>query len=98
MYGSLPRFAGVVPLLLLLLYRCFTKRMLLKFRGSVGWNRLSSCSGYHAHIRTLTEAPFVAVTYLVNNTLNYGYYCCTMDATTSKALWYDTRTQQQQIA
>ena len=35
-----------------------------------------------AHIRTHahTEAPFVAVT---RKTLQYGYYCCTMTATTS---------------
>ena len=42
--------AAVTPLLLLLLYCCRTARMLLKFRGSVGWNRPSLCSGWHAHM------------------------------------------------
>ena len=86
MYMSLARFPAVV--LLLLLYRCCTARMRLKFRGSVGWNRDSSCSGWHAHIRTHahTEAPFVAVT-----KIRYRYcytiyrYCYTMAATTLKA-------------
>ena len=64
---SLERFAGVVPLLLLLLlFRCCTAavlRMLVKLRGIVGWNRPSLCSGWHAHIRTHAHAaPFVAVT------------------------------------
>ena len=64
---SVARFTCVVPLLLLLLCRCCAAQMLLKIRGTVGWNVLflvDMCSGWHANIiRTheLTEAPFVAV-------------------------------------
>ena len=37
MYVSVPRFTGVVPLLLLVV-PLLSARMLLKFRGSLGWN------------------------------------------------------------
>ena len=60
-------FTCVAPPLLLLLCRCCTARMLLKFRGTVGWNLflVDMCSGWPAHIiraHTHTEAPLVAVT------------------------------------
>ena len=62
---SVARFTCIVPPLLLL-RRCCTAWMLLKFIG-VDWNLflVDMCSAWHTHIiRTyaLTEAPFVAVT------------------------------------
>ena len=83
MYMSVARFTGVVPLLLLLC-RCCTARMLLKFRGSVGWNCPLSCSGWHARIRThaRTETRFAAVAKIPRST---AAHCCTMAPTTSKA-------------
>ena len=62
------RFAGVVPtLLLLLLHRCCTARVLYWFKGSAGWNRPGCAQdGACAHvIRTHTrihkESSFAAV-------------------------------------
>ena len=67
LYMSVARFTCVSPLLQqLLLCRCCTARMLVKFRGScVGWNLFRvdmCCPGWRAHIiRPLahTKAPFV---------------------------------------
>ena len=57
--GSYRRFARVVPPpLLLLLYRCCTARVLLKFRRSVGWNRLACVQDgtrTYAHTHTHTQ-------------------------------------------
>ena len=51
MYASVARFTSDVPRLpLLLLYRCSTARMLVKFIGTVDWNYPTLCSGMHAHI------------------------------------------------
>ena len=95
---SVARFTGVVPLLLLLLLlllrplplfcRCCTARMLLKFRGSVGWTCPSLCPGWHAHIMcplAHTEAPFLDSCHKTK-TLKHG--CCfTLAAMASKAYY-----------
>ena len=84
-YMSVARFAGVVPLLLLL-YLCCPARMLLKFRASAGRNCLSRCSGWQAHIiHTRTHAHRSTVRSCHEaKTLKYGH-CYTVAATTSKA-------------
>ena len=76
-------YMSVAVPLLLLWYRCSAARILLKFRGSVGWNRAPLCSGWYAHIRTHahTEAPFRSCHR--TKTLKYGY--CYAMAATSKA-------------
>ena len=80
-----------------MLDRCWTAQMLLKFRGRVGWDYPSLCSGLDAlKIRTHahTEAPFVAVTDRISR--KYGY-CYSVAATASKANGV-MQTQQQQTA
>ena len=74
------RFAGVVSLLLLLLYRCCTTRVLLRFKGSVGWNRPGCCvqqDGTHTqYAHTCTQKHHSSQCH-TKKILKYGC-CCTM--------------------